>query len=122
MSKAILGLLCVAGLVGVWAYQGHQAGKNARATSEHVDTENHAPFGDNIQFENRNQLDHGVGPDETWLVAAAKRVIAHVKSQFSGRSEPDQEASETGSMRTPKQVDAWEIVAQNWATQSQAPL
>ena len=86
MSKAILSLLCVAGLVGVWAYQGYQAGKNASATSEDVDTENNTQFGDNIQIENGNQLDNSVDPDEPWLVATAKRLIANVESQFSGES------------------------------------
>ncbi len=106
----------VAGLVGVRAYHGYQAGKNARAISDEIDTEN------NTQIANGNQLVNGVDPDEPWLVAAANRVIAHVKSGFSGDSESDQEASETGSLWMQKQVDVWEFVGQNLATQSQAPL
>ena len=122
MSKAILCLSCVAGLVGVRAYQGYQAVKNARAMSEDFHTENYTQFGDNIQIEYGNQRVDGVDPDEPWLVAAAKRVIANVKSGFSGDSESDQGASETGSLWMQKQVDVWEFVGQNLATQSQAPL
>ena len=110
MSKVKLALLCFAGLVGVCGYQ---VGKNAWETSA-VDTENTTQLAEIIQIENGHPLDSDVAPDEHWLVAAAKRMIANFDTQFRGESESDQEASETGSLPAQTQVDAWkEIEALN---------
>lgn len=110
--------MCFAALFGLKFYRAYQVGKNIQQPSESVQFTSapHATNVDKALHGAHAQAEPSGRTNNSWFAQAAQVVMDKVKTQLGVEPEPDATAPDLQ-----KQVDAWEIAANQNAGQPRGP-